>query len=207
MAGSRFDALIRRGLAGSPRARELCSQLAGQSVAIDVTGIARRTVRSDGDTLEVLRPEAFMVSAAQPAAAPSAVISGSPLSLLALVGPAPEAVLQRGDVRIQGDVEIAQKFREVFFLLRPDLEEELSRLIGDAPAHQLGRAARAVAGWGLNAARSAALNVAEYLGHERGDLVPRPEGESFFHDVDRFREAVDRLDARLAMLRPRNEGK
>jgi ubiquinone biosynthesis protein UbiJ len=38
-------------------------------------------------------------------------------------------VIQRGDVTIRGDAEVAQKFRELAMLLKPDVEEELSRLI------------------------------------------------------------------------------
>ncbi|MGC1728721.1 MAG: hypothetical protein WA747_05005, partial [Steroidobacteraceae bacterium] len=50
------------------------------------------------------------------------------------------------------------------------------------------------------AARTALANLAEYLGHERGDLVPRREGEQFLHGVDALREDVDRLAARLELL-------
>ena len=86
-------------------------------------------------------------------AAAEAELVGGPLSLLALAGGTPEAVLQRGDVQIRGDAELAQKFRELALLLRPDVEEELSQVIGDVPAHQLGRFARAAFGWTQKAAR------------------------------------------------------
>ena len=43
----------------------------------------------------------------------------------------------------------------------------------------------------------------EYFGHERGDLVPREEGEQFLRGVDALREDVDRLDARLELLQQR----
>jgi ubiquinone biosynthesis protein UbiJ len=49
-------------------------------------------------------------------------------------------------------------------------------------------------------------NLAEYLGHERHDLVPRNEGEQFLKGVDALREDVDRLDARIALLRQRRGG-
>ena len=138
------------------------------------------------------------------AAPPDATITGGPLSLLALSGSAPEAVLQRGDVRIDGDAELAQKFRELALLLRPDLEEELSLVLGDVPAHQLGRFARAALGWTQKAAATTVRNVAEYLGHERRDLVPRSEAEQFLQGVDTLREDVDRLAARIDLLtRPR----
>jgi ubiquinone biosynthesis protein UbiJ len=64
------------------------------------------------------------------------------MNLAALAGAHPEEVIQRGDVRIRGDAELAQKFRELAMLLKPDVEEELSKLIGDTPAHQALRLAR-----------------------------------------------------------------
>jgi ubiquinone biosynthesis protein UbiJ len=109
-------------------------------------------------------------------------------------------VLQRGDVRIDGDAELAQKFRELALLLRPDLEEELSLVLGDVPAHQLGRFARAAFAWTRKAAATTVRNVAEYLGHERQDLVPRSEAEQFLQGVDTLREDVDRLAARIDLL-------
>ena len=122
------------------------------------------------------------------------------MSLLALASGSPEAVLQRGDVTIRGDVEMAQKFRELAMLLRPDLEEELSRAIGDVPAHQIGRFARAAFGWTRDAASTTVRNAAEYMAHERQHLVPRGEADQLLKGVDILRENVDRLEARIEML-------
>jgi ubiquinone biosynthesis protein UbiJ len=147
-------------------------------------------VSSNGQTLGVSRD-------ASPA---DATIAGGPLSLLALAGESAQAVLQRGDVTISGDTEVAEAFRELARLLRPDLEEELALVVGDVPAHQLGRLARLTAGFGRKAADTTLRNLAEYLGHERADLVPRHEGEQFLRGVDSLREGVDRLQARFDVL-------
>jgi ubiquinone biosynthesis protein UbiJ len=182
--------LLNRGLPRSPRARQLCAELTGKSVAIVIRELARFRVSSNGQTLAVSRD-------ASPA---DATIAGGPLSLLALAGESAQAVLQRGDVTISGDTEVAEAFRELARLLRPDLEEELALVVGDVPAHQLGRLARLTAGFGRKAADTTLRNLAEYLGHERADLVPRHEGEQFLRGVDSLREGVDRLQARLDVL-------
>ncbi|MEJ0006103.1 MAG: hypothetical protein WDM77_06870 [Steroidobacteraceae bacterium] len=39
-------------------------------------------------------------------------------------------------------------------------------------------------------------NVAEYLAHERRDLVPRAEGRQLLDGVDALRDDVDRFEAR-----------
>jgi ubiquinone biosynthesis protein UbiJ len=190
MLSATLDNLLNRGLPRSPRARQLCAQLEGKSVAIEIRDITRLRVASSGQTLSVTRDDA-------PA---DATLVGGPLSLLALAGESPDAVLQRGDVAIGGDAELAQKFRELARLLRPDLEEELSLLLGDVPAHQLGRLARLGLNWSRKAAGTTLANLAEYLGHERADLVPRNEGEQFLRGVDAVREGVDRLGARIELL-------
>ncbi|HUJ53317.1 MAG TPA: SCP2 sterol-binding domain-containing protein [Steroidobacteraceae bacterium] len=185
--------LLNRGLPRSVRARQLVAQLAGHSVAIAIRDFARLRVTSDGQTLTVAGEDG----------AADATLSGGPLSLLALSGGAAQAVLQRGDVIVTGDTEIAGKFRELLSLLRPDPEEELSLVIGDVAAHRLGRVALLAGGWGRRAARVTLENLAEYLGHERRDLVPRNEGEQFLRGVEALREDADRLQARLELLERR----
>lgn len=197
MLTSTLENVLNRGLPRSPRAQQLCAELEGRSVLIVVTiTSARILVESTGASLKLSAVTAETLASTPP----DATITGGPLSLLALSGTAPEAVLQRGDVRIEGDTELAQKFRELALLLRPDLEEELSLVLGDVPAHQIGRLARGLAGWTHKAATTTVHNLAEYLGHERRDGVSRNEAEPFLRSVDSLREDVDRLAARIDFL-------
>jgi ubiquinone biosynthesis accessory factor UbiJ len=193
MLSATLENLLNRGLPRSPRARQLCAVLSGRSVAIVLPDIARLRVSSTGETLAVTRDEA-------PA---DATMRGGLVSLLALTGGSAEAIIQRGDVAISGDSDVAERFRELVQLLRPDPEEELSLLIGDVPAHQLGRLARLGASFSARAADTTLRNLAEYWAHERGDLVSRNEGEQFLRGVDALREAVDRLQARIDLLAQR----
>jgi ubiquinone biosynthesis protein UbiJ len=189
----------------------LCAELTGRSVVVEIREITRVRVESTGLTLRITRGEATAEAAPADAASsetPSSdtEIVGGPFGLLALGGDAPDAVLQRGDVEIRGDAELAQKFRELILLLRPDPEDDLSLLLGDVPAHQIGRLARGALSWTRKAARTGVENLAEYLAHERHDLVPRNEGEQFLQGVDALREDVDRLEARIDLLRQRRGG-
>ncbi len=190
-----IENLLNRGMPHSPRARDLAAELAGRKLVIDVRGFARVLVLSRGDML-VLRK-------AEGSDTPDAEVRGGPLSLLALAGEDAQAAIQRGDVVIEGDAELAEKYRELALLLRPDLEEELSHLVGDTSAHQLGRLARLALGWSRRAAETSVRNAAEYLAHERADLVPRTEAAQFVKGVDALREAVDRLEARIVHLERR----
>ncbi|MCX7035171.1 MAG: SCP2 sterol-binding domain-containing protein [Proteobacteria bacterium] len=192
MFTARLQALLNRQVEASPRAATLVGELAGKRVTI----VARYTpwrlqLGSDGRSLLLTR---------EAAGAADAVIAGTPLSLAALAGSDPEAVIRRGDVRIDGDVEVAARFRELGSLLYPDVEEELSRLIGDVPAHHFGVVARQGFAWLRQTLQTSTHNVAEYLAHESRDLVPRAEAEAFMRGVDTLRESADRLQARVDAL-------
>ncbi len=186
--------LLNRGLPRSVRARQLTAELAGRSLALEVRGLGRLRLESNGTVLTVTGGAAEAADAA---------LAVGPLGLVALAGEGAQAAVQRGDAAMSGDAEVAAKFRELLTLLRPDPEEELALVLGDVPAHQLARAARGAAAWGRRAADTAWRSTAEYLAHERADLVPRHEGEQFLKGVDALREDVDRLAARIELLAQR----
>ena len=188
-----IENLLNRNLPRSPRAGELATALRGKTVRIEARGLGWVVVVESLGT-------SVRLSKTAGERAPDAEISGSLMNLAALSGPHPEEVIRRGDVSIRGDAEVAQKFRELAMLLKPDVEEELSKLIGDTPAHQALRFVRGLAGAGRRAATTSVRNAAEYLAHESRDLVPRAEAEDFYRAVERLREDLDRLEARAQLI-------
>ena len=200
MLNSTLELILNRGLPRSPRARALCSELAGRRLALEIRGIAEFQIESDGAALKLSRGVT---------AGAEARLSGGTAALLALAGSDaadPAEAFRRGSVELSGDAEVAQKFRELLLALRPDPEEELALAIGDVPAHELMRFARATLSWGRHAADTAVRNVAEYFAHERGDLVSRAEGRQLLAGVDALRDSVDRLEARLELIARRIPG-
>lgn len=196
MLTERIEAVLNRQAAGSPRARELLSQLAGRSLRVEAEHLPLQLeIHSDGSVLRLTRT---------PDGEPDSRMRGTPLALLELLREDPEAVIRGGRVTIAGDAEIAGRFRELMQLLRPDVEEEIARVIGDAPAHGLGRFVSGLMGWTRRAGDTALRNVGEFLAHERGDLVSRAEAAAFLSGVDVLREDVDRLQARIEQLEARS---
>jgi len=192
MLTERIEAVLNRQAQDSPRARELLTQLEGRGVTIAATFTPLLLgLRSDGTALLLSRT---------PAGTADAQIRGTPLSLLRLTGADAESAIRDGSVTIAGDAEIANRFRELMQLLKPDVEDELARLIGDTPANAVGRVVSGLMGWTRQAGRVAGRNVYEYLAHERGDLIPLAEGRDFLDGVDKLREDADRLAARVAQL-------
>jgi ubiquinone biosynthesis protein UbiJ len=192
MLTERIQALLDREVAGSPRARTLLRELEGHSLDIEARFTPWRVQLT-------AVPDRLLLDR-HPIGPGVAAISGSPLSLLALVREDPQDVIRRGDVTITGDGTIASRFQELLQLLRPDLEEPLSGLIGDVPAWGLGSLVRRAIGYATESSRTAARNVGEYFTHERRELVTRAEAGGFLDGVDRLREQVDRVEARIAAL-------
>jgi ubiquinone biosynthesis protein UbiJ len=94
-------------------------------------------------SLHLIATPAGLLDRAPLEAAPDLVLAVTEESPLALA----QAVL-RGDkpaVRIEGDVQLAAEVNWLADHVRWDLEEDLSRVIGDAPAYTLGQVARSMA--------------------------------------------------------------
>jgi ubiquinone biosynthesis protein UbiJ len=195
MLTERIQAAIDRNVAGSPRARELLAQLEGRSLVVRMQFTPWR-VRAHVESGRLL------VARTQDESA-DALLSGTPLAMLSLMREAPADVIRRGDVTLTGNSDAAQQFQELALLLRPDLEESLAGVIGDAPAYGLGQLLRKGLDFGRATARTAGLNVGEYLAHERRVLVPRAEASEFLNGVDDLRESTDRIAARVQALEAR----
>jgi ubiquinone biosynthesis accessory factor UbiJ len=192
MLTERVQAIIDDNVAGSPRARELLALLDGRSLVVNVRFSpwrARLAARSGRLLLTRTHDEAA-----------DALIAGTPLSLLSMLREPAADVIRRGDVTMTGDSEIAQRFQELALLLRPELEESLAGVLGDVPAYGLGRLLRKGLEYARSSARTAGLNVGEYLAHERRTLVPHAEAAQFLAGVDELREAADRIAARVQAL-------
>jgi ubiquinone biosynthesis protein UbiJ len=197
MLTEHIQSIVDQHVAGSPRARQLLSELDGHRMQV----VARHTPWS----LSLHAQDQRLLVAMQAAAA-DATLSGTPMALLALLREDPTDVIRRGEVTIAGDAELAARFQELLQLLRPDLEGVLARVIGDVPAHGAGRLLRKVLDYGRSSVRTTALNAGEYLAHERRVLVPRAEAAQFLQDVDALRERADRIAARVALLEAPRSG-
>lgn len=111
--------------------------------------------------------------------------------------------LGAGRIEIAGDLAIAQQVQALLAELSIDWEELLSRSIGDVPAHQVGRAARAFFGLGKRALAKFERDAADYLKHELRLVVSRQELDQFGRAVFTLADDVDRLEARIKRLRER----
>jgi ubiquinone biosynthesis protein UbiJ len=101
---------------------------------------------------------------------------------------------------IEGDSALAAELRYLARHLRPDLEEELSKLVGDVAAQRIGQAARGLMRWQADAAARMGDAFADYATDERGFFVRRIELDAFAARVRALADALEHLEKRLDAL-------
>jgi ubiquinone biosynthesis protein UbiJ len=188
MSGPRpATAALNHLLRATPVARERLRAYAGRTAAFHVGPLTLAfTVQTTGE-----------VSAAVAEARRDLEVSLSPF-LLPRLAMQEEAAYR--EVRMQGDAEFAQ---EVSFLARHlkwDLEEDLSKAVGDTVAHRAVGAADAAARWAADAARRTAAGAAEYWTEEKPLIATRVKVEDYILAVSVLRESLDRLEKRIERL-------
>ncbi len=198
LACAALESALNRYLDLDPDTKARFADLHGKVIGMQILGL--------GLTLYFVPAPQGLQVLSQFEGAPDTLIRGAPLALARLGRGGGMDGLFNGDISIDGDTETAQRFGEILGDLDPDWEEHLARLTGDVAAHEIGNLARGGRAWASATSQSLEQDLAEYL-KEEGQLLPsRYEVEGFMHEVDRMRDDVERLEARLARLtqdRPR----
>ena len=187
-----LTALVNRQIKATTPARELCAELDGKIMAV--------RIKNTGLTIYFCACPDEIALFGDYDGEPDVAISGSILSLARLAGASGEEAIRDGSLELIGDAEVAQAFQKLLNYGKPDIEEELSTVIGDVAAHRLGEVARSVSSWGREASATLHQNITEYLQEERRDVPSRYEVESFTRKVDELRDDVARVEARLNQL-------
>lgn len=130
-----------------------------------------------------------------------ATLSGS-LSALGLMGlsATPMRSLFKGEVKIEGDTQLAHKFQRLFEKLDINLQAKLARYTGDSVAQRLTGFLRGSRDWTQHTLTSFRLNLEEFLQEETRDLPAKAEAELLFQNIDNCRSDADRLLARIERL-------
>ncbi len=119
-----------------------------------------------------------------------------PLSALPLLLTDQPAALRQ--LHLEGSSGLAA---EVGFLaknFRPDLEELLSRVVGDLMAHRMAQTARSGRAWAQDSLRRLTDSLAEYATEEARLVASRSSLNRFASEVERLAQDVQRLERRMA---------
>ena len=103
-------------------------------------------------------------------------------------------------VKLTGDADLAQLIGRLAGQLRWEYEEDLARVVGDAPANFAVRQGKKF----ISASRSAASdlldNVVEYVSEERKVLLNKRDFIAHKSELNDLRESVDRIEKRIQLL-------
>ncbi|MFV2056972.1 MAG: SCP2 domain-containing protein [Thiohalomonadales bacterium] len=135
-----------------------------------------------------------------------ATISGSSFALSRMgLSETPNELVLRGEVVLEGDVQLAKKAREVIASFNIDWEEHLSNLTGDIVAHQIGNLFKQGISWGRQTMQTLAKDMSEYIVYEKSYVPTQHELSDFLAQVDTFRADVDRLEAKIQLFEQQQE--
>ena len=196
-------------LAGEPWASAELAKHAGKAIALEMpfgrfavqitnSGLleavrhADSTEISDGDAVPPIRTALVLT------------ISSQALStLLTSSGPIRENAFK--SVTIAGDADLAQLLGRLAGQLRWEYEEDLSKIIGDAPAHFAVAQGKKIASAGKAAGRDLLENAVEYLSEEKKVLLNQRDFAIHKNQLMELRDSVERLDKRIALLQQRSK--
>ncbi|MDD2760010.1 MAG: SCP2 sterol-binding domain-containing protein [Methylomonas sp.] len=175
------------------RVEEYLAPMAGKVLAVHVTPFNETLYLCPGhDRMQLL--EHYEGEA-------DATLSGS-LFALGFMGlsATPMHALFEGEVKMEGDTQLAHKLQRLFEKLDIDFEAKLARYTGDGFARRLSGFLRGGRDWSRHAASNFRLNLEEFLQEETRELPAKAEAELLFQQIDVCRSDVDRLNARVERL-------
>ncbi|HVW51465.1 MULTISPECIES: SCP2 sterol-binding domain-containing protein [unclassified Trinickia] len=190
LAAKPFAAAVNHLLAREAWARERLAPYAGKTARLAFSSIVLTfAIESDGYLAAVDASDARAVDVS---------LAIGPDALPAFMQGGQAAVMKH--VKIEGDAELATQLAKLAEHLRWEPEEDLAKLIGDAPAHRAAGLVRAAGDQALRAGRSLRDSIAEYLLDEKPQLVRRRALDAFNAELARTRDALARVEKRIERL-------
>jgi ubiquinone biosynthesis accessory factor UbiJ len=153
-----------------------------------------------GDSCFAITPEGFLV-VLKDLDVPSLTLEISAKALSDMAGASGSLREQAFKaVKITGDADLAQLLGRLAGQLRWEYEEDLARLVGDAPANFAVKQGKKF----VSATRSAAAdlldNVVEYVSEEKKVLLNKRDFMIRKTELSELRESVDRMEKRIQFL-------
>lgn len=193
-----LESIINRYLALDPEVQSRLAAFDGKVVKLEITGLSQK---GEGRPLYLFPGDSGIQVLQEYAGTVDTVLRGSPVALFKMgLLKNTASLLLKGEVEISGDTRLGHQFKAVFSQMDIDWSEPLSELVGDELAYQLQQSGKQFINWGKQTARSFGFSVSEYLQEESRDVVTETELDIFNNEVDRMREGVDRLQARVNLL-------
>jgi ubiquinone biosynthesis accessory factor UbiJ len=188
-----LERAINGALSLDARTQARLAALAGQVLRIEVTVPALEVFVLPGT--EGLRLAGYFETR------PDCAVSGAASDFVALLAATDKpSALVNGNLRVSGDSSLLLELQAALAELDLDWEQRLASILGEVPAHQLGRAARSSARFGRDARDTLLRHVEEFIHEEARLAPPRLEVEDFFADLRALANRSERLEATTRRL-------
>tara|TARA_B110000967_G_scaffold31925_1_gene30314 strand:- start:10 stop:594 length:585 start_codon:yes stop_codon:yes gene_type:complete len=105
-----------------------------------------------------------------------------------------------GNISIKGDLELANQVSQVLKKIEWDVEEDLSRYIGDIPAIHTTKILKKVITSSQKNIKNITGALLEYWQEENKILTKKRNVEIFYSEVDKIFEDTERLEARIKIM-------
>lgn len=135
--------------------------------------------------------------------------SSTPDLDIALPANTPLLALQGNDAvtkaaRIEGPADLADAISFVLRHLRWDIEEDLSKLLGDVAARRVVQGMTGFMDWQRESARRLGDNIGEYLTHENAAFVPKADFDALAQDIERLCSRLSLIETRVQRMKEKN---
>lgn len=198
---SGFDAAletaINAALKYDPATRARLQKLDGKALELDLT--APRTtfcLAVEGERVSVHQHWEGEISTR---------LSGSGIAMLRLLRD-PDTTPAGVGVGVSGSSALLEELQSILRDLEIDWEAPLAQMVGDVPAHAVGKTLRGASHWLRDNLRRAPAAASEAVSEEWGLTPPKAQFEAFAEDVAELSLATERLEARVNLLRERLRG-
>lgn len=126
------------------------------------------------------------------------IIQGTPFAMARLLMSKNQGIPQ--DIKIIGDIALAQTLKKVLSEIEIDWEEKLTLIFGDVIGHGLSSQWQRFRQWGKKVSHQLRRSTSEYLQEEAQLFPPALELQYFYQEVDIIRDDVARLAVRIQHL-------
>jgi len=191
-----FSSLINHLLRQQSWARERLAAHVGGRIRLQISSEFASPILTDID-IDLGVTESGLVEPFIAEDAPDLIVTMKPAAIPMLLAHHPDALKH---VTLSGNAALASAVQDLVTRLEWDVEEDLSRIVGDIAAHRIATASKNLFSWQREALQRSAGNFAEYFTEENPMLARHGEIDSFAHDIQSLDQRLALVEFRLQAL-------
>lgn len=186
--------VLNHALSLDPHTQQQLTQLQNRCIAVHITSLAKTIY------LHIDAQQIFLSLHAPKTVDVFIASSVKNLWQLSQKTPTPQQ-----EVKMQGNMHVAQQFSHILSAFHPDWEEALTHTLGDVAGHALAQSIRHAHAYAKQTAAYILRQSADYIVDEDAMIAAKPSIEQFIDEVDFVRTKCDRLLVRARLCQQRVE--